>query len=207
MRAFGRLLACLVILASLIAASPASAADEVAPLPDDFLWGVSSSGFQSEGSNPDSNWLRYSETKEHVGNAVDFRHRYAEDIALAADMGVEVYRFGMPGAPLSQYLHMSRYAVRHFAPDVLVFVVVHNDFFDSVRELREDPGFLQLGRRDGGFVEVAPTGPREGPPAWRWSATMRYLRLTLQSYVLVGTPAADERRYIANVPVDEVREG
>lgn len=98
MRAFGRLLACLVILASLLAASPASAADEVAPLPDDFLWGVSSSGFQSEGSNPDSNWLRYAETKEHVGNAVDFRHRYAEDIALAADMGVEVYRFGIEWA-------------------------------------------------------------------------------------------------------------
>jgi beta-glucosidase len=99
MRAFTRLLAALALLASLfVAASPASAADTVAPLPDDFLWGVSSSGFQSEGSNPDSNWLRYSQEKEAVGDAVDFRHRYAEDIALAADMGVEVYRFGIEWA-------------------------------------------------------------------------------------------------------------
>ncbi len=100
MRILGRLAAALGLFASLlvIGAAPASAADEVAPLPDDFLWGVSSSGFQSEGSNPDSNWLRYSETKEPVGNAVDFRNRYAEDIALAADMGVEVYRFGIEWA-------------------------------------------------------------------------------------------------------------
>jgi beta-glucosidase len=103
MRALSRLLASLVLLTPLLAAAPASAADTpaentVAPLPDDFLWGVASSGFQSEGSNPDSNWLRYSESKEHVGNAVDFRHRYAEDIALAADMGVEVYRFGVEWA-------------------------------------------------------------------------------------------------------------
>ncbi|MBO3734928.1 glycoside hydrolase family 1 protein [Glycomyces niveus] len=98
MRAFSRLLACLIVAASLLAAAPANAAEPVAPLPDDFLWGVSSSGFQSEGSNPDSNWLRYSQEKEPVGNAVDFRHRYAEDIALAAAMGVEVYRFGIEWA-------------------------------------------------------------------------------------------------------------
>jgi beta-glucosidase/6-phospho-beta-glucosidase/beta-galactosidase len=99
MRVFSRIMACLAMLASLVVtASPVSAADQVAPLPDDFLWGVSSSGFQSEGSNPDSNWLRYSEKKEAVGDAVDFRHRYAEDIALAAEMGVEVYRFGIEWA-------------------------------------------------------------------------------------------------------------
>jgi beta-glucosidase len=99
MRVFSRTLACLALLAALlVAASPASAAETVAPLPEDFLWGVSSSGFQSEGSNPDSNWLRYSENKEAVGDAVDFRHRYAEDIALAAEMGVEVYRFGIEWA-------------------------------------------------------------------------------------------------------------
>ncbi|HEX2143046.1 MAG TPA: family 1 glycosylhydrolase [Glycomyces sp.] len=99
MRLLLRVLTCLALIASLfVTAAPASAADEVAPLPDDFLWGVSSSGFQSEGDNSDSNWLRYSQNKEPVGDAVDFRHRYAEDIALAADMGVEVYRFGIEWA-------------------------------------------------------------------------------------------------------------
>jgi beta-glucosidase len=102
MRHTGRALSCLALVPSLfLAAAPASADDGVAALPDDFLWGVSSSGFQSEGSSPDSNWLRYTEEqddKEDVGDAVDFRHRYAEDIALAAGMGVEVYRFGIEWA-------------------------------------------------------------------------------------------------------------
>ncbi|MCH7230527.1 family 1 glycosylhydrolase [Glycomyces sp. L485] len=99
MRALSGLSTCLVLVASmLIVAAPASASETVGPLPDDFLWGVSSSGFQSEGDAPDSNWLRYSETKEPYLNAVDFRHRYAEDIGLAADMGVEVYRFGIEWA-------------------------------------------------------------------------------------------------------------
>ncbi|MEV4310619.1 family 1 glycosylhydrolase [Actinocrispum sp. NPDC049592] len=55
-----------------------------------FLWGVAGSGFQSEGSAPDSNWKRYA---RNYGDSVDFFHRCAEDIALAADLGVRVFRF------------------------------------------------------------------------------------------------------------------
>jgi beta-glucosidase len=67
---------------------------------DEFLWGVASSGFQSEGSSPDSNWLRYSNGTRHepVGSSVDFRHRYREDIARAAELGVGVYRISVEWA-------------------------------------------------------------------------------------------------------------
>lgn len=71
------------------------------PLGDDFLWGVATSGFQSEGSSPDSNWSRYSasgRTHDEIGDAVDFRHRYAEDIDNAAALGVDVFRFGIEWA-------------------------------------------------------------------------------------------------------------
>lgn len=67
-------------------------------MPDDFLWGVSSSGFQSEGSSPDSNWMRYiraGKTDDAIGDSVDFRHRYREDIARATTMGMKVYRVGI----------------------------------------------------------------------------------------------------------------
>ena len=67
----------------------------------EFLWGVSSSGFQSEGSSPDSNWSRYSasgRTHDPIGTAVDFRHRYREDIARAADLGIDVFRFSVEWA-------------------------------------------------------------------------------------------------------------
>jgi beta-glucosidase len=68
-----------------------------------FHWGVASSGFQSEGDAPDSNWRRYVEAmkpgiSDPYGNSVDFRHRYTEDIALARDMGVNTYRFGVEWA-------------------------------------------------------------------------------------------------------------
>lgn len=33
--------------------------EQIAPLGPDFLWGVATSGFQSEGHAPDSNWSRY----------------------------------------------------------------------------------------------------------------------------------------------------
>ncbi|MFC3242345.1 family 1 glycosylhydrolase [Gordonia humi] len=69
--------------------------------PDDFLWGVASSGFQSEGSSPDSNWTRYvraGETDDAIGSSVDFRHRYRQDVALAEDLGVTVYRVGIEWA-------------------------------------------------------------------------------------------------------------
>jgi hypothetical protein len=117
----------------------------------------------------------------------------------------DVYGFGMPGAPLSQYLQMSRYVDRNFDPDVLIFVVVHNDFHESLRDLHRDPAFLQVARGDGGFVEIAPTGPVEpGPPIWMHSALMRYLRITLQSRLLVRGGPDSPGAFVANIPVDQV---
>lgn len=65
-----------------------------------FLWGVASSGYQSEGYAPDSNWSRYAahSTDDRYGNSVDFFHRYAADIELAGKMGVQVYRISVEWA-------------------------------------------------------------------------------------------------------------
>jgi beta-glucosidase len=71
---------------------------DLEPLPPDFLWGVSSSAFQCEGGALDSNWQRYMASDprlEAYRDAVDFRHRYAQDIALAADLGVSMFRIGV----------------------------------------------------------------------------------------------------------------
>jgi len=89
----------LILTASILPTTAAAAPTELAPT--EFLWGVSSSGFQSEGSSPDSNWSRYSasgRTRDPIGAAVDFRHRYREDIARAADLGVDVFRFSVEWA-------------------------------------------------------------------------------------------------------------
>lgn len=42
-----------------------------------------------------------------------------------------VYGMGMSGAPLSQYLQMARAAERRYHPDLIIIVLVHNDFIES----------------------------------------------------------------------------
>lgn len=78
--------------------------DTGAPVARDFHWGVATSGFQVEGSNPDSIWKRYSDATspsgqtDPVGDAVDFWNRYEEDIANAAAMGVNTFRLSVEWA-------------------------------------------------------------------------------------------------------------
>ncbi|WP_036494687.1 glycoside hydrolase family 1 protein [Nocardia sp. BMG111209] len=80
------------------AAAPAPA--EVPALGNGFLWGVASAGFQCEGHAPDSNWARYAASSAHepYRDSVDFFTRYEQDIALAAGLGVRVYRFSVEWA-------------------------------------------------------------------------------------------------------------
>jgi len=72
--------------------------------PDDFLWGVSTASYQIEGAVGEdgrgtSIWDTFSHTPGRVANgdtgdvACDHYHRYREDIALMADLGVDAYRF------------------------------------------------------------------------------------------------------------------
>ena len=85
---------------------PAPAVAPARPLPADFLWGVSSSAFQSEGGNVDSTSLRANAAsikagkppQDPIGNSVDFRHRYREDIALARGLGINTYRISISWA-------------------------------------------------------------------------------------------------------------
>ncbi|WP_067705060.1 family 1 glycosylhydrolase [Nocardia jejuensis] len=81
--------------------SGSTAPGAIRPLGSDFLWGVSMAGFQSEGHAPDSNWSRYANSgKAHdtYRESVDFYDRYAEDIDLAAGLGVKVYRLSIEWA-------------------------------------------------------------------------------------------------------------
>lgn len=72
-------------------------------VPTGFLWGSALSAHQSEGNNINSDsWLceRVTPTiyREPSGDACDSYHRYAEDIAICADLGLNTYRFGIEWA-------------------------------------------------------------------------------------------------------------
>ncbi|MBD0023406.1 family 1 glycosylhydrolase [Gordonia pseudamarae] len=83
-----------VVLAGVLC-GPTQAGAAVPPLGSDFEFGVAQAGFQSEGHNRDSNWVRYGDqgkVRQKVGNSVDFYHRYLQDIARAKALGVRIYR-------------------------------------------------------------------------------------------------------------------
>jgi beta-glucosidase len=71
--------------------------------PEGFLFGTAQSAHQVEGGNVNSDWWAW----EHAegtpclapsGDACDFYHRYREDIALMAGLGLNALRFGIEWA-------------------------------------------------------------------------------------------------------------
>ena len=75
-------------------------------MPKDFLWGSASAAYQIEGAYQEdgkglSNWDEFVKIpgktfEESTGEvAVDHYHRYKEDVALMAEMGLKTYRFSI----------------------------------------------------------------------------------------------------------------
>ena len=124
---------------------------------------------------------------------------------------LEVYRFGIPAAPLSQYLHMLRREVCRYRPDLVIVNLVHNDFRESYTF---DPrafasSFLKLEFNGGGVHEIE---PRELVQPWyepilAGLATARYLarRYNLQAklhrrQLARDVPASESDRPVTREP-------
>lgn len=127
---------------------------------------------------------------------------------------VEVYRLGISGAPLSQYLLMFEREAVYYAPDLVVLVLVHNDFDESFQFHggRYTSSFLKIRVEQGRVTEeIAPTPYKPGIWDWlRLSATARYLYYRQQAApapaiasVLSPSQAAASH-FQANVKIDEV---
>jgi beta-glucosidase len=68
---------------------------------DDFLWGASTAAHQIEGNNLNSDWWMIEQGPygmQRSGDADDSYHRYAEDMQLLADAGLNSYRFSIEWA-------------------------------------------------------------------------------------------------------------
>lgn len=73
------------------------------PFPPTFLWGVSGCGHQTEGNNTNSDtWFLEQQTpsvfREPSGLACDSYARWADDLDLAAGLGLNAYRFSVEWA-------------------------------------------------------------------------------------------------------------
>lgn len=69
--------------------------------PTPFLWGVSNSSFQVEGSPAPSDWSQWTHRPGRIFDgtnadiAAEFWHRYEEDIKLSAELGAKVFRMSI----------------------------------------------------------------------------------------------------------------
>ncbi|MBN1165076.1 MAG: SGNH/GDSL hydrolase family protein [Candidatus Krumholzibacteriota bacterium] len=117
---------------------------------------------------------------------VDPGKKYPALLREALRDSADVYSFGKCGAPLSQYLHISRYVDRLFDPDVFIFNVVMNDFDESIRDLNPFIHWLTL-EIDGERVTEVPPRADYSQSQYNWkkrllkrSAVFRYLYSNLR---------------------------
>jgi beta-glucosidase len=71
-----------------------------AAFPDGFSWGTATAAHQIEGGNTNNDWWRWEHTRgsgvaEPSGDACDSWNRWAEDVALVAQLGLDNYRFSI----------------------------------------------------------------------------------------------------------------
>lgn len=95
---------------------------------------------------------------------------------------VDVYAFGISGAPLSQYLQMARYVWSHYDPDIVVVNVVHNDFDESLCAVKRQAGMLCL-KEEGQTLREATIQAYEPDPKTRvarHSSAVRFAVVNLQ---------------------------
>jgi lysophospholipase L1-like esterase len=127
---------------------------------------------------------------------------------------VEVYRFAMSGAPLSQYLWMIEREVMAYRPDAIVINLAHNDFDESFGFVqgRYTSSFLKLRIAGGKVAEEIPPEPwRPRIADWvRRTATARYMYYRWQvrpgaiRELFLGSAHAETPRYEANIDVAAV---
>lgn len=126
------------------------------------------------------------------GSFVDVHEGFPEVLERqlnGAGLKAEVFRFGMDGAPLSQYLHVLRKEVKAYRPDVVIVPLIHNDFDESYRVLktRYASSFMKVTSDDAGrAVEIEPADFRPGiADMLRNFRTFRYLYYKTNAYLVL----------------------
>ncbi len=88
--------------------------------PEGFLWGAATAGHQVEGGNVNADlwpleWMPDSIFVDRSGDACDHYHRYPEDIATLADLGLNAYRFSLEWSRIEpEPGYFSRAALDHY---------------------------------------------------------------------------------------------
>ena len=139
-----------------------------------------------------------------------FSEKLEQDLASGSE-SLEAYRFAIKGAPLSQYLHMLREEVVRYRPDLVVVMLIHNDFDEAFRPIwgRYIKSFMHLNIEDGRVVGERAPIPYE--PGWTdlisSSATYatlqrRYGAVSTIRSLIQGAPADDAEPTVHQANID-----
>lgn len=147
---------------------------------------------------------------------VPFPHTLHARLARRVAGRGRVYSFGASGAPLSQYLAWARHVDRTYKPEGLVFVIIANDFDESLLEYRRSPGFHHYKKVDGKLelvrVDFQPTAKILGYVARRTELGIylinnlkvlelrEKLRSAFRSWTAGPNGANGRPEYLGNVP-------
>jgi len=129
-----------------------------------------------------------------------------------------VYSFGASGAPLSQYLAWAGYVAQTYRPDAIVFVVIGNDFDESLMRYKRGPGFHHFRARGNQLtLELVPYDPSPWRNLVYSSALGRYLvfnlqlpsigdLMQLQWQRLIDSEEAESLRHVGNAEAEASEE-
>lgn len=101
-----------------------------------------------------------------------------------------IYAFAASGAGLPQYMVWAKFARETFKPDAFVFVIIGNDFFESLAARGSSPGFHRFqhkGANGWGMVR-ADYEPSLVRRTFRQSALAMYLVANLQAHARLQIP-------------------
>lgn len=111
--------------------------------------------------------------------------------------GVQVDRFGMGGAPLSQYPHTISYVRDNFTPDLIILMVYYNDFHLSYEaHSQQYASQVNFWRYDADLRPVPPDGVEPNPADYLLLAVspVRYAKTINRSHTRPAlAPITDEQ--------------
>jgi len=130
------------------------------------------------------------------------------------DGRARIYSFGASGAQLSTYLAYAEYAKHNFQPNAMIFIIVGNDFDESLWKYKQAPGsyyFFSTSDIENPYelkrVDYHPSFIKR---IGRRSAIFRYVCLNLQwnwrSIEQNFSDASEMERYIGNTAADTTKE-
>lgn len=182
-------------------------------LPTDFLWGAASSAYQIEGaSRTDGKGPSVQDTKVIPAGTPDFTvcsdhyHRFREDVALFAELGLKAYRFSIAWSRIvPEGVGEVNEAGVQFYSDLIDELLAHDIepvitmyHFDLPAALEADGGWADRATADA-FVEFARVCfERFGDRVKWWLTINEQNMMTLHADHVIGGITADYPVYQAN---------